>query len=421
MIYLLKNANVYLDGSFFKKDILIENGVISDIGISVSSDKNATVFDFNNKFIFPGFVDVHVHLREPGFSFKETIESGTKASAHGGYCTVCSMPNLNPVPDSIENLKIQLDKIKETACINVIPFGSITVNEAGEELADLEGMAPYVIGFSDDGRGVQDDDMMTAAMQKAKKLDKIISAHCEVNSLVKGGCINDCKFARENGIPGICNESEWKQIERDIDLVKKTGCKYHVCHISTAESVDTIRKAKAEGVDITCETGPHYLVLDDTMLKDEGRFKMNPPLRSPKDRQALIDGLIDGTIDMIATDHAPHTAEEKSRGLKDSLMGIVGIETAFPVLYTHLVKKGIITLERLCELISISPAKRFGIDSGIVVGKKANLTVFDLNEMYSINTDDFLSKGKSTPFEEMEVYGKCLMTIAEGKIAWKTK
>lgn len=418
MNLLLKNANIYLNSSFFKRDILIKNGIIVDIGTSIPSFDNTKIFDFENKYIFPGFVDVHVHLREPGFIMKETIETGTKAAAHGGYSAVCSMPNLNPVPDSVDNLKLQLDIIDKTACIKVIPFGSITVGEAGKQLSDMLGMAPFVAGFSDDGRGVQNDNMMKRAMLTAKALNKVISAHCEVNELVRGGCINNCEFARQHNIPGICNESEWKQIERDIALAKEIGCKYHVCHISTKESVKLIRKAKSEGVNITCETSPHYLVLDDSMLENDGKFKMNPPLRSKEDRAELIRGLQDGTIDMIATDHAPHTNEEKSKGLKDSLMGIVGIETAFPVLYTELVKKEMITLEKLCEVMSVNPAKRFNIDFGIECGKKANITVFDLEEEYKIDTADFLSKGKCTPFEHKHVYGKCLMTISEGELVW---
>ncbi len=421
MNYLLKNANVFLNNSFFKRDVLIENGKIADIGVTVYNRPCIEVFDFSNKYIFPGFVDVHVHLREPGFIFKETIETGTKAAARGGYTTICSMPNLNPVPDCIENLKIQLDKIKETAKISVRPFASITVNEMGTKLSDFKSLAPYVTGFSDDGKGVQSEQIMLEAMVTAKELGKIISAHCEVNDLLHGGCINDCQFSKQNNIPGICSESEWKQIERDIVLAKQTGCKYHVCHISTKESVDLIRKAKADGVDITCETAPHYLVLDDTMLKDDGRYKMNPPLRSPKDRKALIEGLRDNTIDMIATDHAPHTAEEKSKGLIGSLMGIVGIETSFAIMYTYLVKPGIITLEKLCELMSVNPSKRFDFDYGIEIGKVANLTVFDVSEKYTVNTDDFLSKGKCTPFDRTTVYGKCLMTISEGKIVWKNQ
>lgn len=419
MNYLLKNANVFIKDSFFKRDVLIKDGKIADIGITISNCSEVETFDFNNKFIFPGFVDVHVHLREPGFILKENIETGTKAAARGGYTTVCSMPNLNPVPDSFVNLKVQLDRIKDSAKINVVPFGSITVSQMGETLSDMEAMAPYVAGFSDDGKGVQSDDMMRSAMLKAKQLDKIISAHCEVNSLLFGGCINDCEFAKKNNIPGICNESEWKQIERDIALAKETGCKYHVCHISTKESVALIRKAKADNVDITCETAPHYLVLDDTMLENDGRFKMNPPLRSPEDRQALIEGIKDGTIDMIATDHAPHTKEEKSKGLVGSLMGIVGIETSFSILYTKLVKKQIITLEELCNLMSVKPSSRFGFDCGIEIGKKANLTVFDTEECYAINTNEFLSMGKCTPFDKWKVHGKCLMTISEGEIVWK--
>ena len=306
--------------------------------------------------VFPGFVDVHVHLREPGYFYKETVKSGTAAAARGGYVGVCSMPNLSPVPDNLERLRQQLDIIENDACIGVYPYGSITVSEAGENLSDMEAMAQYVAGFSDDGKGVQSREMMKEAMLRAKSLGKIIVAHCEDNSLLNGGYIHDGEYARKNGHKGICSESEWGPIARDIELLKETGASYHVCHISTKESVEIIRKAKAEGVDITCETAPHYLVMNDGMLKDEGRFKMNPPIRSEADRLALIEGVKDGTIDMIATDHAPHSAEEKSRGLKGSLMGIVGIETAFPVLYTELVKKGVITLERLTELLCVNPS-----------------------------------------------------------------
>lgn len=420
MKYALLNAMVYEEGSFKKRNIFIDNGVVSDIS-EKAAEKGRVLFDFENCYIFPGFIDVHVHLREPGFLYKETIKTGTEAAAKGGYTAVCSMPNLNPVPDCAENLKVQMDAIKRDAVISVYPYGAITKGEKGEELADMEAMAENVIGFSDDGRGVQDREMMKAAMLKAKELGKIIAAHCEENSLLNGGYIHDGEYAKENGHKGICSESEWKPIQRDIELLKETKASYHVCHISAKESVDLIRRAKADGVDITCETGPHYLTLCDKDLKDEGRFKMNPPLRSEADKEALIKGLLDGTIDMIATDHAPHSKEEKSKGLKGSLMGVVGIETAFPVMYTEFVKTGKMSLERLIELLSINPAKRFNIESEIAVGKKANLTVFNLDERYEINPDEFLSMGKATPFEGREVFGKCVLTIANGNIVYGDK
>ena len=418
MSILLKNADVMANGICSEQDLIISDGIIQAIGKNLFSE-NATVIDLKGLTIFSGFVDVHVHLREPGFFYKETINSGTKACAHGGYTTVFSMPNLKPCPDNCDNLKVQLDIIEKDAVINVIPYGTITVGQNGESLSDMESMASFVGGFSDDGRGVQKEEMMLSAMRKAKELDKIIVAHCEDNSLLFGGYIHDGEYAKENGHKGICSESEWGPIKRDIELIKKTGCKYHVCHISTKESVELIRKAKREGVDITCETGPHYLTMNDSMLKDEGRFKMNPPIRSEEDRLALIEGIKDGTIDMIATDHAPHSAEEKSRGLKDSLMGVVGIETAFAVCYTKLVKTGIITLEKLINLLSKNPRERFNLCGEIKVGEKADLTVFDLNCKYVVNPDDFLSKGRATPFENEEVYGKCKLTICGGKIVYK--
>ncbi len=418
MKLLFKNATVYFGGEFLVKDILTDGEVFSRIDDSIDCDE-AVIFDFSNKYIFPGFVDVHVHLREPGFCLKETIKSGTMAAAHGGYTTVFSMPNLNPTPDSKENLAPQLEAIKRDAVINVIPYGTITVGEKGEALSDMEGIASDICAFSDDGKGVQSEEMMLEAMKRAKALNKIIAAHCEDNSLLEGGYIHKGKYAAEHGHKGICSESEWGPIARDIELCKKTGVSYHVCHVSAKESVETIRQAKREGVDITCETGPHYLILDDSCLKEEGRFKMNPPLRDKTDREALIEGIKDGTIDMIATDHAPHTAEEKSKGLEKSLMGVVGLETAFAECYTNLVKTGIISLEKLIELMSISPAERFGVESGIEVGKKANLTVFDLSKSYTVDPEEFLSKGRSTPFKDDTVYGECLMTITEGKISWK--
>lgn len=416
---LLKNANVYIDGSFKKTDIFIKDNMIVSVDGSVHHGENVVSFDFNNKYIFPGFTDVHVHLREPGFLCKETIETGTKAAARGGYTSVCAMPNLKPVPDSAEDIKIETDIIEKTAVVHVYPYGAITVDEMGKELADLEGMAPYAIAFSDDGHGVQNDDMMRNAMKKSKELGKMIVAHCEVNELLEGGYIHKGKYAELHGHKGICSESEWKQIERDIELVKETGCAYHVCHISTKESVELIRKAKSEGVNISCETGPHYLVLNDMDLQEEGRFKMNPPIRDESDRLALVEGIKDGTIEFIATDHAPHTEEEKSKGLKNSLMGVVGLETAFPIVYTELVRKGIITLEKAMELLNGNAIERFGIGSEIAAGKPADLTVFDLDEEYVIDPKDFLSKGKSTPFTGRKVFGKCLMTMVNGEIVYK--
>ena len=365
--------------------------------------------------IVPGLCDVHVHFREPGFSYKETIASGSAAAAHGGYTAVCTMPNLDPVPDSAEHLQVQLDAIKRGAAIKVLPYGAITVGEKGEKLADMEAMSDKVCAFSDDGKGVQNDEMMREAMTAAKRLGKIIAAHCEDNSLLFGGYIHDGEYARMHGHRGISSASEYKQIERDLRLVEETGCAYHVCHISTKESVELIRQAKAHGVNVTCETAPHYLVLCDEDMQEDGRFKMNPPLRSLEDKQALIEGIKDGTIDMIATDHAPHSAEEKGRGLKKSLMGVVGLETAFPVLYTELVMKNIITLDRLVELMSFKPKERFGIDT------ENDFAVFDISEAYKIDPEDFLSMGHATPFAGREVFGRCLLTVHNEKVVYKAE
>lgn len=356
-----------------------------------------------NYIIVPGLCDVHVHFREPGFSYKETIRSGSLAAKAGGYTTVCTMPNLNPVPDSLENLKVQLDIIERDAAVRVIPYGSITKGELGKELSDMEAMSPYVCAFSDDGHGVQDDGMMEEAMLRAKSSGKLIAAHCEDNSLLTGGYIHDGVYYREHNHKGISSASEYKQIERDIRLSEKTGAKYHVCHISTKESVQLIRDAKKSGVDISCETGPHYLVLCDEDLQEDGRFKMNPPLRSRADKEALIEGVIDGTIDMIATDHAPHSREEKSKGLAGSAMGIVGLETAFPVLYTELVRPGIITIEKLIDLMSVNPRKRFGIN------EDPGFAVFEIATPYTINPDEFKTMGRATPFEGREVWGRCVV------------
>ena len=416
MEYILKNARVYENGNLNAADVLVRGGHIVSIGREVSPNPGASVVSLPNTVVFPGFVDVHVHLREPGFSYKETILTGTKACAHGGYVHVCPMPNLNPVPDSREHLREQLDLIEKDACIHVHPFGAITVGEQGAEMADLEGMAADVAGFSDDGRGVQSEDMMREAMLRAKKLGKIISAHCEDNALLHGGYIHDGEYARLHGHRGICTESEWGPIKRDLELAEKIGCAYHVCHISTKESVQLIREAKARGVNVTCETGPHYLTLCDADLQEHGRFKMNPPLRSAADRDALIEGVKDGTIDMIATDHAPHSWEEKSKGLEKSAMGVVGLETAFPVLYTYLVKPGIVSLERIIEMLTRAPRERFGIPTG-----EQSYTVWQCNDAYTVDPENFSTMGRATPFAGHTLVGTCITTIHGGNIVWKTK
>ena len=396
----------------------IQKTKINCIGLSPECVSVSVPADLSRSFggtvtAFPGFCDVHVHFREPGFSYKETMRSGSLSALAGGYTSVCTMPNLNPVPDSVENLQLQLDLIRSGALIEVVPYGAITVGEKGETLADLEGMAPYVIAFSDDGRGVQSDEMMAEAMRRAKALGKMIVAHCEVNSLLNGGYIHDGEYARAHGHKGICSASEYEQIKRDLDLVSKIGCSYHVCHISTKESVALIREAKKAGLDVTCETGPHYLVLDDTCLQEHGRFKMNPPLRAGEDREALVEGIVDGTIDMIATDHAPHSAEEKAKGLSGSAFGVVGLETALPVVYTHLVKKGIISPERMVELFSTAPRSRFGLPVN------GDVSFWDLEQKFTVDPDKFLSNGRSTPFEGDELFGVCLATVHNGKTLYK--
>ena len=367
-------------------------------------------YDRRGVVVLPGFCDVHVHFREPGFSYKETVATGSRAAAAGGYTAVCTMPNLNPVPDSVEHLRAQTAIIEQDAVIHVYPYASITVGQAGETLSDMEGMADACIAYSDDGRGVQSDDMMRAAMLRAKALGKMIVAHCEVNDLLRGGYIHDGAYARAHGHRGICSESEYAQIARDIGLVREIGCAYHVCHISTKESVDLIRRAKAEGLDVTCETGPHYLVLDDGDLCEDGRFKMNPPLRSPEDREALIEGLLDGTVDMIATDHAPHSAEEKSRGLEKSAFGIVGLETAFPVMYTYMVRAGILSMDKLVEVMCDNPRKRFGIPLG------CDFSVWDLDESYTVDPAEFVTMGRATPFAGHTLRGRCLLTVVDGQV-----
>lgn len=414
---VLKGGKVYIGGEWAQTDVLVEDGIVKAVG-DVSAEE-AEVIDARGLHVVPGFIDVHVHLREPGFSYKETIASGSRAAARGGYTTVCPMPNLNPAPDTADHLGEQLDIIARDAVVKVIPYGTITMGQkGGGELSRMEDMADAVVGFSDDGRGVQDGEVMERAMKRAAALDKPIVAHCEVNELLHGGYIHKGGYARLHGHRGICSESEWKQVERDIALARLTGCQYHVCHVSTKESVELVRKAKAEGLRVSCETAPHYLVLTDMDLQEDGRFKMNPPLRSAEDREALIRGVQDGTIDVIATDHAPHSAEEKSRGLAGSAFGIVGLEVAFPVLYTELVLAGKISLERLIELMSVLPGRIFGLGGTIEVGKPADITLLDLKPEYRIDSASFLSKGHATPFDGRQVCGRAVMTIVDGKVVY---
>ena len=421
MTILIKNALVYSGVDFHKNDILIKDGKIDTVGISIPCDGADSVFFSDGKYLVPGFVDVHVHLREPGFSYKETIRTGTLAAASAGYTAVCPMPNLNPPPDSARHLKAETDIIARDAVIEVYPFATITKGRTGRgELVDFESMKDTAVGFSDDGCGVQEEADMKKAMAACARLGKIISAHCEVNKLLRGGYIHDGEYARLHGHRGICAESEWAQIERDCRLAEQTGCRYHVCHISTKESVEIIRRAKRRGVQVTCETAPHYLTLCDMDLQEDGRFKMNPPLRGKDDRDALIAGVLDGTVDVIATDHAPHSAAEKAKGLAGSAMGIVGLETAFPVLYTKLVKTGVITLEILIRMMAVRPREIFGLSGGsIAAGEKADLALLDLNKKWTIEPEHFLSMGRATPFEGWEVYGKNVLTICKGEIVYE--
>ena len=415
---LLKGGQIILPDGIRDGDILVRDGRIAAIG-ALDAPEEGRVLDLRGKWISAGFADIHVHFREPGFTAKETIRTGSEAAAAGGYTTVCAMPNLNPVPDCPEHLALEQEIIDRDAVIEVLPYCAITSGRAGRELVDMAALKDRCCAFSDDGSGVQEEGMMRAAMALAAREDCILAAHCEDNSLLRGGYIHDGRYCREHGHKGICSESEWGQIARDLRLCAETGCRYHVCHISTAESVELIRRAKAAGVRVTCETAPHYLALCEDQLQEDGRFKMNPPLRSAADREALIEGLADGTIDAIATDHAPHTAEEKSRGLQGSAMGIVGLETAFPVLYTSLVKTGRISLERLVEALTEGPRRAFRLDGGLAVGQAADLTVIDPEAEYAIDPSRFLSKGRSTPFEGMPVQGRILMTLKDGHIVYE--
>ena len=418
--FVIKGCDVFIDGRFVSSDVEVSGGIVSRVEPGIVPENGVPVFNFNNCRIVPGLVDVHVHLREPGFSYKETMATGTAAAARGGYTAVCAMPNLNPVPDSAEHLAAELEAIRRGALIGVYPYGALTVGERGEAMSDIASLAASVAAFSDDGRGVQSEGMMRECMRAVAKTGKILAAHCEVDSLLNGGYIHDGGYARAHGHRGICSESEWREVERDIRLAEETGCAFHVCHVSTKESVALIREAKRRGADVTAETAPHYLLLTDADLQEDGRFKMNPPLRGEADRAALIEGLLDGTIDIIATDHAPHSAEEKSRGLEKSAMGVVGLECAFAVLYTGLVEKGVITLEKLTELMSAAPARRFKLPGGAIeAGKPANLAVFDTDTEYTIDPAEFASMGRATPFEGWRVKGKCLMTVCAGRTVWQ--
>ena len=417
--FVIRGCEIYLGGAFVPAELEVRGGVVTALGGGIVPGEGASVYNFKNCIVVPGLADVHVHLREPGFSYKETVASGTRAAARSGYAALCAMPNLSPVPEDAATLAQELDIIRRDAVIDVLPYGAITRGQRGEQLADMAAMSPNVCGFSDDGRGVQSRELMRAAMLEAKRLGKPIAAHCEDNSLLRGGYIHEGEYAKAHGHRGICSESEWGPIARDIELLRETGCAYHVCHISTAESAALIRSAKREGLDITCETAPHYLLLSDSDLQEDGRFKMNPPLRSERDRLALIEALRDGTIDILATDHAPHSAEEKSRGLAGSAFGITGLETAFPLLWTGLVEPGIITRERLVELMSTAPARRFGIESGIAPGGPATFAVFETETTYRIDPERFASKGRATPFAGREVRGRCVLNIVRGREVWR--
>ncbi len=415
---LLQGGKVYRKGRIIRGDVLVDGGSIAAIAPSVSPNQDDQSIDCTNFVIVPGFVDVHVHLREPGFLWKETIKTGTAAAARGGYTAVCTMPNLNPVPDSPEHLKVQLDAIARDALVKVLPLGAITAQQKGEQLADIAGMSADVWAYSDDGHGVQSDDMMRAAMVAARAQGRVIAAHCEVDALLHGGYIHDGRYARAHGHRGISGESEWAQIARDIALVRETGCRYHALHISTKESAELIRRAKAEGLPVTCETGPHYLCLCEDDLRDEGRYKMNPPLRARADMEALIEALSDGTVDCIATDHAPHAETEKDKGLSGSAMGITGLETALPVLYTRLVLTGKVTLETVLNRLCDRPRALVGLPEGLAVGGPADLAVLDLETPYTIDSAAFLSMGRATPFDGEHVRGRSVLTMVNGHTVW---
>lgn len=421
MNQLIKGASIYYKGAFKRADIYISDGIITDIGDNLPPIDNAQIVNCPDCFVFPGFTDVHVHFREPGFSYKETIKNGSLTAAKAGYTAVCLMPNLIPPPDCPENILIQQEIIDRDAHIPCFPYSTITKGRKGRgEIVDLEQMSKYAIAFTDDGTGIQDKELMDKVMKQAAKKKVLIAAHCEDESLLNGGYIHDGEYAALNGHKGISSESEYAQVERDIRFARKYNTKYHVCHISCAETVELVRRAKAEGLKVTCETAPHYLTMCDAEIQNEGRFKMNPPIRSARDRDALIEGIVDGTIEVIATDHAPHSKNEKRGGLKDSLMGVVGLETAFPVLYTELVKKNIITLEKLIELMSVNPRRIFGLPTAVIEkGEPANFCVYRLSTKYTVNSENFVSAGKSSPFEGRDVFGQNIITVLGDKVVWK--
>lgn len=418
MMTEIKNGTVLTENGFIKRHVIIEDGIVKSLIPDVPENFAGDSIDAEGCVVLPSFVDMHVHLREPGFSYKETIKTGTESAAAGGFTTVCAMPNLKPAPDSIENLQKQLDIIKSSAVIDVLPYATITRQRKGDELVDYQVLAPFVAGFSDDGSGVQSEEVMKRAMEQIANTGKILAAHCEVDALLEGGYIHKGQYAKCHGHKGICSESEWKEVERDIRLAEETGCRLHICHVSTKETVELVRKAKEKGLPVTCETGPHYLTFSDADLREEGRFKMNPPIRDIKDREALRQGLIDGTIDVIATDHAPHSTQEKSRGLEKSAMGVVGLETAFAAVYTTMVASGLMSLEKLVEAMAINPRKILQLSqaSFIKEGMQADLVVADLNEKFIVDPSFFKSMGKATPYEGMELQGKIKHTLFKGHI-----
>lgn len=416
---LIKNALFSPSGEEGAADIFISGGIVRQIAPNLEASQGCEVIDATGLTAIPGLVDLHVHFREPGFSYKETIASGSRAAAAGGFTTVCPMPNLNPAPDSVENLEKELEIIRRDAVVETLPYATITRSRLGSEPVDFKALSPLAVGFSDDGSGIQDEEAMRRAMKALAPCGKILAAHCEVNALLKKGYIHDGEYARAHGHRGICSESEWREIERDIRLSRETGCPLHICHISTKESVELVRRAKAEGLKVTCETGPHYLAFCDEDLQEDGRFKMNPPLRSAADRDALLRGVADGTIDCIASDHAPHSEAEKSRGLEKSAMGVTGIELSLPAVYTYAVLPGHISFARMLELMAFAPRRIFGIEGGLRPGDRADITAVDLDSTFTVGREMFLSKGTATPFEGKTLHGRLKLTLSAGKIAYE--
>ncbi|TPR39687.1 dihydroorotase [Apilactobacillus micheneri] len=402
-------------------DLLIENGVITSIAPEIMED-DAQIFDAKHHTILPGLVDVHVHFRDPGLTYKETIATGSKTAAHGGFTSVLAMPNVRPAIDNPEVLKEQLERNKKKSLINIYQFAAISSNLIAYKTSDIEKMAKLgAIGFTNDGHGVQDAETMYQAMLQAKLVNKPISAHVEDDSLINGGVMNAGSAADKLCLPGMNPLSEASQLARDLVLAKASGVHYHVAHISTKESVDLLRIAKKEGVNVTAEVSPHHLLLDDEMIEmDNPMMKMNPPLRTPTDRKALIGGLLDGTIDMIATDHAPHSEKEKSGSMLTSAFGIVGLETAFSLIYTNFVKSGLVDMQTLINWMSKNPAQKFNINAGVIkVGSPADLTIMNLVHPYKIDAKNFLSKGKNSPFIGEKVYGKTMATFVAGKLVYQ--